>query len=1012
MTSTTFRKSVAIADLATFLREQGHAILAEWEGRVEAQAAGLTRPALSDHVSRLLARIAEGAEGIEDEASPEPSPTAEHATCDEAVDLLEVIFEYSVLRECILRRFAAKAGPAVTEGVTLLDKAIDRAVAASVDRYTHARDRTLEALDRLSTAALESKNVDELLRKLLRVLVETTATVDTAGILLREGDILRARATFPVDEEEVANGFGLRIGEGFAGTIAAKRRPIGLTDASTSALVKNEAVRKRNLRGLYGVPLIEDGDVMGVAYIGSRSAPDFSERDKRLFGAMAARAGSALRQHVLREAASVRSLQQRTLADLGLYALETTDLQLLMKRALEVTHDVLGTELVGLLELLPDERALVVRTALGWNEHVVPGRTTVEAGAESPAGYSLLTGEPVIIDDVRTETRFDAPEVIREHSIVSGMTVIIHAPGRLGRPFGVLSAFSRTRRFFSSDDLTFLRAVANVIAIAIARHAAEEDLRKAEKRLSLYPEQVRLLAVVADSVPNLVGYLDADLRFRFGNKAYETRLGLSNDELRGAHVRDIIGEDAYQSIRAELTSACSTPVTRELDLTSRAGHGLHVESTFTPDLRPDGSVAGFVMIGSDVSERKRDEQRQVFLKEASTALATSLDYQDVLKQIAKLAVPTLADLCIAEVIDLGRLEQLEVEHRDPRKIELVRSLRSRFWAQAGLGSTRHVLARGESLLFEEVSDELLAKTATNAEHLEMLRALGLRSVVIVPMVARGRSIGALSFASSESNRRYKPEDVLVAEALASRAALALDNARLFQKAQREAHTREEVLAVVSHDLRNPVAAIDMSTTLLLRSELGSDPKTRRLLETIQRSTGRMTHLIADLVDMASIQAGRLAVHAEVHPAAPLVAEAVELHEPLAAEKGIVVERRWELADVALRCDRDRVLQVFANLLGNAIKFCGPGDRIEVGAEAEEGNVHISVTDTGPGIPAEDLPHIFERYWSGARHDSKGTGLGLFITKGIVEAHGGKLWVESELGVGTSFHFTLPLAPRT
>jgi PAS domain S-box-containing protein len=230
----------------------------------------------------------------------------------------------------------------------------------------------------------------------------------------------------------------------------------------------------------------------------------------------------------------------------------------------------------------------------------------------------------------------------------------------------------------------------------------------------------------------------------------------------------------------------------------------------------------------------------------------------------------------------------------------------------------------------------------------------------------------------------------------------------FEEAQHAIRMREEVLAVVSHDLRNPLAAIQMAAALLLL-RLGADMRSRKQVETIHRSATRMEHLLGDLLDMASIQVGRLALERRPEDAGELLHEAMEVHVPSAREKGMNLQRQCDLGDVKLECDRDRVLQVLGNLIGNAIKICQPGDSITVTCGPAGGEALFAVSDTGPGIPEAELPHLFEPYWSAERHAKKGTGLGLYISKGIVEAHGGRLWVESTQGEGATFYFTLPVA---
>ena len=217
-----------------------------------------------------------------------------------------------------------------------------------------------------------------------------------------------------------------------------------------------------------------------------------------------------------------------------------------------------------------------------------------------------------------------------------------------------------------------------------------------------------------------------------------------------------------------------------------------------------------------------------------------------------------------------------------------------------------------------------------------------------------------------------------------------------------------LLRTVSHDLRNPLGVVLASTALLLKSNLPPDKeeRARRQVEAIQRAGNRMNRLIRDLLDFASIQAGRLSVSLRPQEVAAMVNEVLEVTEPLATTKSLRL-----VADVApglaIRCDHDRVIQLFSNLVGNAVKFTPDGGTITVHAAADGEVVRFSVTDTGPGISADELPHVFDRYYQAQRKNRDGIGLGLSIARGIVEAHGGRIWVESEEGKGSTFFFTLP-----
>jgi signal transduction histidine kinase len=240
-------------------------------------------------------------------------------------------------------------------------------------------------------------------------------------------------------------------------------------------------------------------------------------------------------------------------------------------------------------------------------------------------------------------------------------------------------------------------------------------------------------------------------------------------------------------------------------------------------------------------------------------------------------------------------------------------------------------------------------------------------------------------------------------------ALYITERKRMEHALREAvRTREELLAVVSHDLRSPLGTVQLSASMVL-GEATLDHRQRRHLEMIHHACARMEHLIDDLLDSASIRAGQLQLQINREPASAIVAEALDLQRPGAEEKGVVLVAERDLADVAVPCDRDRILQVFANLIGNAIKFCRAGDTITVDAKTVENDLVFSVRDTGPGIEPDVRPFVFERYWSATEHATIGSGLGLYISRGIVERHGGRIWLESAAGEGAKFLFAIPLA---
>jgi signal transduction histidine kinase len=329
---------------------------------------------------------------------------------------------------------------------------------------------------------------------------------------------------------------------------------------------------------------------------------------------------------------------------------------------------------------------------------------------------------------------------------------------------------------------------------------------------------------------------------------------------------------------------------------------------------------------------------------------------------------------------------------------------------------------GDALWFES--------EAELAAYPEMLSAMGdgrVGALAVLPLRIEYRTLGALTF-DFDQPQRFPEEVRAYLRLLAQHAAQALERARLYeaerearkaeaaarQQAEAASHAREEILAVVSHDLRNPLNVILMSSTSLRGLQLADKQgqRVRTTAERIERASERMARLIGDLVDFASIQSGQLAVHKAATPVSEIIDATFEMFAGPADELGVLLDRRVGGALPPVDCDRDRVIQVLANMISNAIKVTSAGGRVAVGVEHTGAEMVFSVRDTGPGISEDELSQVFERYWRSKKVAYKGSGLGLTIAKGIIDAHRGRIWIESSLGAGSTFYFSLPAAPAT
>ena len=428
-----------------------------------------------------------------------------------------------------------------------------------------------------------------------------------------------------------------------------------------------------------------------------------------------------------------------------------------------------------------------------------------------------------------------------------------------------------------------------------------------------------------------------------------------------------------------------------------------------------GSQIGQVLKRTEAFELVRaNEARSSFLVQASTALSSSLNYDATLSCLADLVVKSLADWCVIDVS--GEEEQprsLAIAHPDAAKQALAVKLRETYpghWNPLiGVPNSVRIC---ESELHPDVTVESLEQAAKTQPHLMLMRDLGMRSAMVVPLVARAKILGAITFIAAKSGRHYTKNDLLFAEELARRAAMAIDNAKLYRDAQEAIRTRDEFFSIASHELKTPITSLKMMLQVTQRGvkpEKGIAPppeKLAKMLDTSSRQVNRLTHLIEDLLDVVKIRAGKLNFDFEELNLSELAKEVVEQYSDALAAAKCPLELNIE-PEVIGYWDRSRIEQVVVNLISNAIKYA-PGARIKIEVRSRAETAQLVIQDFGPGIAPAQQAKMFQRFErANASRNITGLGLGLFIVKQIVEAHGGTIRIESQEGKGSAFIVELP-----
>ena len=614
---------------------------------------------------------------------------------------------------------------------------------------------------------------------------------------------------------------------------------------------------------------------------------------------------------------------------------------------------------------------------------------------EEAAGQPLENVFRIVNEITRQPAENPVERVLREGAVVglANHTVLI---SREGREIAI------------ADSAAPVRGKAGAVggAVLVFRDITEAR-RAAEARL-------QLAAIVESSDDAIIGQ-SLDGRILSWNKGAERLFGYTAAEIVGKPLSTLVPPEQPDELPAIIER-----IKRGEDIEHyetlrlrKDGSRVDVSLTISPIQDDKGRIIGASKIARDITLRKRQEAALRFLAEASKTLSELNDLPNTLQNVAGLAVPQFADWCAVDLCEEdGSLRRVAVAHIDPAKVELARDLYRRYPPDPGAAQrVWNVVRTGQAEFIPTISDDLLTATVKDPELLRSIRKLGLRSYMGVPLIIRRKVVGVVTFVTAESARRYDAADLAMAEDLAQRVAIAIENANLYQALREEDRRKSEFLAVLAHELRNPLAPLrnGLQVMKMARNNADAVERTRPMME---RQLQVLARLVDDLLDVSRISRGRIELRKERVSLAAVVTSALEASEPLIRQNDHELTVALPDEPVYVDGDKTRLAQALGNLLNNAAKYTDPGGRIWLTVERQGNEAIISVKDTGIGIPEAMVPKVFGLFAQADQSLEKshgGLGVGLTVVKWLVEMHGGSVEARSEgHGTGSEFIVRLPI----
>ncbi len=500
---------------------------------------------------------------------------------------------------------------------------------------------------------------------------------------------------------------------------------------------------------------------------------------------------------------------------------------------------------------------------------------------------------------------------------------------------------------------------------------------------------------------------------RFANPAAEALFGRTRDELREAELG--LPLTAGETVEIDVVPRGQAPRVAELrvvELDDWEGQPALLVSLRDVTDRRDAEEQRLRAESEAVRRREAEvaARRARFLSQVSATLAGSLEPSATLARLARLAVPELGDWCVIDLRESGEwLRRVAAVHHNREKEPLAAILAERYSPRPNDPfPAAEAVRTGRPVLYSPLDDDTLVRITRDAQHRQLIRALGTRAAMAVPLVARGETLGAMTFGCGSGE--YGAEHVALGQDFAARAALAVSNARLYEQAQQASKAKSEFLAVMSHELRTPLNAILGYSDLLdagIHGEMTEEQ--REQLGRVTANARDLLHIVDEILTFSRIESGIEKAHAERTDLREVIQQVAQRMEPAAKRKQLEFQVRLSEKPALVETDAPKVRQILTNLLSNAVKFTEEG-RITVEVMRDHTHHMVRVRDTGLGIAPENHERIFDAFWQveqSARRVAGGTGLGLSVAKDLATLLGGRLEVESGLGAGTTFTLALP-----